>query len=141
MRVLDVVARMVAAFNWNGVAHVDLRDVVDGHIEIIEVNPRFWGSVLGSLHAGINFPDLACQAGLGVAVGAYSYALRQYAGGSAALQSWTDLFRRQATNGVRLSDTALAHVVKDPWPHVLELAANAGLWGSLSRLGSRKVPN
>ena len=50
---------------WNGVAHIDMRiDAEDGEVKIFELNSRFWGSILGSLRAGVNFPHLACLSAL-----------------------------------------------------------------------------
>ena len=62
-QVYDVVQRLMRILNWSGVAHIDLRyDERDKIPKIIEMNPRYWGSLIGSLVAGINFPYLACLA-------------------------------------------------------------------------------
>ncbi len=44
--------------HWNRIAHIDLRYDIDGNLYIIEVNPRFWESLLASLSAGINFSSI-----------------------------------------------------------------------------------
>jgi predicted ATP-grasp superfamily ATP-dependent carboligase len=47
--VLQIVGRMMKALNWHGVACVDLRRAVNtGKPHILEINGRFWGSVLPS---------------------------------------------------------------------------------------------
>ncbi|NJN80353.1 MAG: ATP-grasp domain-containing protein, partial [Anaerolineales bacterium] len=57
LRVLKVASELMFALKWNGVAHIDLRvRSSDGKVFIIEINPRFWGSLEGSLHVGVNFP-------------------------------------------------------------------------------------
>ena len=33
---------------------------------VLEINPRYWGSVMASLFAGVNFPYLACMEGMGI---------------------------------------------------------------------------
>ncbi|NNE13629.1 MAG: ATP-grasp domain-containing protein [Saprospiraceae bacterium] len=58
-RVLNVVERLALELEWTGVAHIDMRyDSKDDLFKVIEINPRFWGSVLASLKAGVNFPHL-----------------------------------------------------------------------------------
>ena len=65
--VLAVADALMTALGWNGVAHLDLRyDAATGQVNVIEINPRFWLTVVGSaLAAGVNFPALACRAALG----------------------------------------------------------------------------
>lgn len=57
----QTVKELAKKFCWSGIAHIDLRyDENDQHIKVIEINPRFWGSVTYSLLAGVNFPYLDC---------------------------------------------------------------------------------
>ena len=50
---------LMKSLGWSGVASVDIRyDEESDAYKILEVNTRFWRSVVGSLYAGINFPDL-----------------------------------------------------------------------------------
>jgi len=65
--VLQIVGSMMKALNWHGVACVDLRRAVNtGKPHILEINGRFWGSVLPSfLKAGINFPATLAKLSLG----------------------------------------------------------------------------
>jgi predicted ATP-grasp superfamily ATP-dependent carboligase len=78
--VLAVVDRLMTALNWNGVAHLDLRyDARTDQIKVIEINTRFWLTVVGSaVTAKINFPVLACQSALGQPVAASTFALGRY---------------------------------------------------------------
>ncbi len=52
------IAKAIAEYaNYTGVAHLDLRiDEQTRQVYVIELNPRFWGSLLWSLWAGVNFP-------------------------------------------------------------------------------------
>ncbi|GAB4108962.1 MAG: hypothetical protein Kow00105_17130 [Phycisphaeraceae bacterium] len=56
--VLDVARRIVEACGYHGVAHMDMRCDEQGRLYAIELNPRFWGSLIWSYWAGVNFPDL-----------------------------------------------------------------------------------
>ncbi|MBD2722165.1 ATP-grasp domain-containing protein [Hymenobacter armeniacus] len=78
--VLAVVDRLMTALHWNGVAHLDLRyDADSGAINVIEINPRFWLTVVGSaVTAKVNFPVLACLAALNRPVARPAFALGRY---------------------------------------------------------------
>lgn len=60
-----VVGDLMSKLNYSGIAHLDLRfDKKTKSFKLIEINSRFWGSLLGSTKAGVNFPYLSCKAGL-----------------------------------------------------------------------------
>lgn len=64
--VAALVQKLVTALRWSGVANIDLRiDQRTGEPLILEVNGRYWATLLGSTAAGVNFPDLACRLALG----------------------------------------------------------------------------
>jgi glutathione synthase/RimK-type ligase-like ATP-grasp enzyme len=65
--VLRIAERLVGALQWSGAAHIDMRfDLQNGQYKILEINPRYWATILGSMKAGVNFPYLACLASLGL---------------------------------------------------------------------------
>ncbi|ADJ15470.1 carboxylate--amine ligase [Halalkalicoccus jeotgali] len=48
---------LLRALGWHGPAMVEFkRDARDGELVLMEVNPRFWGSLALSIHAGVDFP-------------------------------------------------------------------------------------
>jgi predicted ATP-grasp superfamily ATP-dependent carboligase len=114
--------KLMNALRWSGVAHVDLRfDERDGRIRILEINARYWGSLLGSLVAGVNFADLACRAALGVAFEQPDYQLRKYAHTTTAIKEglmW--LMRRNTLHGFRFEETGLRFFCVDPLPEVVK---------------------
>jgi len=50
---------MLEELGWIGVAHVEFKvDPRDGIAKLLEVNPRFWGSLQLAIDAGVDFPYL-----------------------------------------------------------------------------------
>lgn len=74
--VLNLVEDVMTKLNWSGVAHLDLRyDEAANDYKLIEINPRFWGSIEASRVAGVNFSDLAIQFALHGKIDKTSYQL------------------------------------------------------------------
>ncbi len=64
--IYSLVEKMMEMFQWNGLAHVDLMyNTQKQEYVIIEINPRYWGSLLASLSVGVNFSSLHVQSSLG----------------------------------------------------------------------------
>lgn len=56
---LELGQRFFTATGWHGVAMVEFkRNASNGELYLIEVNPKFWGSLDLSIHAGVDFPWL-----------------------------------------------------------------------------------
>jgi carbamoylphosphate synthase large subunit len=64
---------MLAALNYEGVACIDLRrDRKDGKLYLLEINARFWGSVMASYRlANVNFPLFMLKLSFGESVPDY----------------------------------------------------------------------
>jgi predicted ATP-grasp superfamily ATP-dependent carboligase len=62
--------RLLKSMNWFGVACVEFkRDVRDGRYKLMEVNPRFWGSLSLAVESGVNFPMLLYRLARGEKLG------------------------------------------------------------------------
>jgi protein-tyrosine-phosphatase/predicted ATP-grasp superfamily ATP-dependent carboligase len=48
--------KLLTALNWHGVAMVEFKMDANGRYWLMEINPRFWGSLALSIDAGVNFP-------------------------------------------------------------------------------------
>ena len=49
--------KLLSALDWHGPAMVEFRrDARDGSFVLMEINPRFWGSLALPVHAGVDFP-------------------------------------------------------------------------------------
>lgn len=55
-------AKLIKALNWTGVAMVEFKtDPQNGIPKLMEINPRFWGSMDLAAVSGVNFPFLLYQ--------------------------------------------------------------------------------
>ncbi|MDO8725111.1 MAG: ATP-grasp domain-containing protein [Candidatus Methanoperedens sp.] len=51
--------KILKSLNWHGVAMVEFKiDPRDNTPKLMEINPRFWGSLPLAIHAGVDFPYL-----------------------------------------------------------------------------------
>lgn len=65
-RLVELGTRLLQAMEWRGVAMVEFkRDRTTGEYKLLEINPRFWGSLPLALHCGVDFPVYQAQLALG----------------------------------------------------------------------------
>ena len=58
--VREITERLMGALGWHGVAQVEFKfDTKTGEYKLIEINPKFWGTLALSVEAGIDFPFMA----------------------------------------------------------------------------------
>jgi len=58
--------RLLESLQWRGVAMVEWKcDPRSGRPLLLEINPRFWGSLALAVRAGVDFPRLYANAALG----------------------------------------------------------------------------
>lgn len=108
--VIEMVKKTMALLKWNGVAHVDLRyDLKKQRFCIIEINPRFWTSILASQSVGVNFPYLLLELTYGINPVQSGLATGNYFSFKTYLR---ELFRNSDYNHIRSSD--LKYHLMDP---------------------------
>lgn len=49
---------LLKALNWTGVAMVEFKRTADNQFVLMEINPRFWGTLQLSIASGVDFPVL-----------------------------------------------------------------------------------
>ena len=57
--------KLLTALRWHGVAMVEFKMDSQGRYWLMEINPRFWGSLASSIDAGVDFPKGLLQVALG----------------------------------------------------------------------------
>ena len=56
--------RLLDELNWNGIAMVEFKRNHEGKIFLMEINPKFWGSLDLAISSGVNFPLIAAEIAL-----------------------------------------------------------------------------
>jgi len=52
----DYSRRLLSALDWSGVAMVEFKEAADGTPTVVEINPKFWGSLDLGIASGLNLP-------------------------------------------------------------------------------------
>jgi len=131
--VLKVVRNLVSALGWSGVAHLDLRvdEEEGGCVKIIELNARYWASLLGSFGAGVNFPHLSVIAGLGQLLPKNCYRHNRYIEPYQALKLTVFRSLPPGVAGFGFSETGWRYLLNDPLPNAV--GKTRSLWKSLKK--------
>lgn len=65
-QLVELSIKLLKRLSWRGIAMVEWKDDIrDGIPKLIEINPRFWGSLELAVRAGVNFPVLYAKAAMG----------------------------------------------------------------------------
>lgn len=69
--------KLLESLNWHGIAEVEFRlDPRDNTPKLMEINPRFWGSLCVAMKAGVDFPYLLYKIAMdGDTRGTFNYKL------------------------------------------------------------------
>jgi D-aspartate ligase len=136
---LDVAEKLIGKLGWSGVANIDMRFDTRRKIPLVlELNGRYWFSLLGSLNAGVNFPLLACEMCLGeLKANRKPHKARYFAG-------WDSMLLSLIGGGkfrVRPHETNWRYF--DPLPAAIWLARSAvdSLWSLFDRMLARRTGN
>jgi predicted ATP-grasp superfamily ATP-dependent carboligase len=121
--------KILDALHWHGVAMVEFRcDSRDGAFKLIEINPKFWGSLDLALAAGADFPGDLCRMALGQTLSytaEYNRNLRFHWPLSSSGELY-HLWHRPRSFGSIVRDVFNPRVRSNVWlrdfgPHVVEL--------------------
>jgi predicted ATP-grasp superfamily ATP-dependent carboligase len=118
---MNVAKKLIHELGWSGVANIDMRFDARHKIPmVLELNGRYWRSLLGSLNAGVNFPLLACEMCLGeIKANRKPHKARYFSRKESALLSLVGGGRL----GIRPHETDLRYL--DPLPAAISLAKSA----------------
>lgn len=118
-RVLALVGRLMKSLNWSGAANVDLKlDEKKGAVTVLEINARYWGSLLASLYAGVNFPYLACLEGMGIPLPPSRFRPVRFTWHKRRLLA--GFLAPKGAEAFESRGNILRYVVPDPMPEIVE---------------------
>ncbi len=131
---MTIAENLIRDLGWSGVANIDMRFDAPHKVPLVlEINGRYWFSLLGALNAGVNFPLLACEMCLGeFRANRKLRRARYFSGKESALLSLVGGGRL----GIRPHETNLRYL--DPLPTAIRLARSAAT--RLGTLVSRMLP-
>jgi len=119
---VDIGRRLVATIRWDGVADIDfIFDKRDKTVKILEINPRFWQSLLGSLTAGVNFPQLACLTAMGVECPQtkQTHPVKYASLSASSYMLLSRLLGRKLAEGYSLRNSSIQFIISDPLPELV----------------------
>ncbi|MEN8257713.1 MAG: ATP-grasp domain-containing protein [Thermodesulfobacteriota bacterium] len=109
------VEHLISFLKWSGVVHIDLLyDEQDNSFKILELNPRYWGSLLGSLCAEVNFPYLACLAGFNREFPRPEFRLQPFFRGRGAIEAFVQHILQKAALKGCFANTNIQYGLRDP---------------------------
>ena len=114
---------LLDSLEWHGVAMVEFKEDTNGVPSIVEINPKFWGSIDLGIASGLNFPRALLEYTAGKTAFSFEFTPTRY--------SWplsgdlTHVWRRPNSARAVLADlidpTTRTNLRRDdPLPHVVE---------------------
>ncbi len=120
-KLYSIIQQIMIKLDWSGVANFDIRyNEEKDQYYIIEINPRFWGSLDASTSVGVNFPYLLCCASLKIPFEVPDYKFEKYISNRGILKLLKSkiLFKKIALNSIE--NSSLKKTLKDPLPKLFK---------------------
>ena len=118
---LDLVRRLVSKLEWSGVAHLDFRyDEESGNYYLIDFNARYWGTLLGSVCAGVNIPFMQYRQALDMEPEAVEITPVTFMMNRDAVEEISNriLLRKKRNKNFRIRNSELRFSLLDPLPEL-----------------------
>ena len=104
-RVMELARNLLEELEWHGPADLEFKyDARDGRYKLLELNPRFWGSIDHAIRVGMDFPGMVRDYVLGVPVRGdlpYPVGVRYRYVFPRAVLAYLELMRRTGIDGIR----------------------------------------
>jgi len=117
----NFVKKMISRMGYSGIAHLDFRyDVRKKCYKLIDFNPRYWNTLLGSTSAGINFPILSCLAALSRQMPTRTYQKNNYYLWKTSLKE-SLRYILGLRERIAFKQTEFVYILRDPLPEIINL--------------------
>lgn len=127
--------RLLSALDWTGVAMVEFKEAADGTPKIVEINPKFWGSLDLGIASGLNLPRALLEyvhtQQLNPIMDEMTFAPQRFHWPLSGdlTHAWRRPSSAPAVFRDLLSSTTKSNIqLSDPLPHVLEGAITIVRW-------------
>jgi predicted ATP-grasp superfamily ATP-dependent carboligase len=128
---LVVTEKVLRALKWSGVANFDLiYDRERDEVKVLEMNPRYWRSLLGSLVAGVNFPELSCLLSEGRPFSRPGYRHVRYVKPETSIGLLAGRYLGKTSPISSLNETGLPFIFRDPLPELAIMLSRPTKTGS-----------
>jgi len=122
----DIAHHLASSLQWTGVAHVDMRrSRVDGKVRVLEINARIWGSLMGSIAAGVNVPEYACRSALGMETPPVHQRTVRFTNRGCGIGHALRACLPGRSNRFRISETHFPFFIRDPMPDLIKRFARS----------------
>ncbi len=116
-KVLSRVAEVMQSLNWSGAVNVDLK-LKEHSVTVLEINPRYWGSLMASLYSGVNFPYLASLEGMGLPLPGMAFRPVRFTWHKRRLVA--GFFAPKGADHFESRGTILRYQLTDPMPELVD---------------------
>lgn len=120
--IIETGKQLASSLKWDGIVNVDvIIDSRDGSVKILDFNPRFWQSLLGSLVAGVNFPLLVCLDAIGAKYPDMRQNVTKYIHPATHCKLiLSHLIGRRKDISIRWRESGLNFTRSDPFPEIFD---------------------
>lgn len=117
----DLAFPLAKALRYTGIAHLDMRkSKVDGKVHVLEINARIWGSLMGSIAAGVNVPENACRLALGIDCEPSTQQEMRFSNRGCGIGHTIRHLLRSKQATFRPGETHFPYFIRDPLPDLVQ---------------------
>lgn len=120
-KLFEIVEKIIFQLSWSGVVNFDVRhDINQDRFFIIEMNPRFWGSVEASERVGVNFPYLMSLLSAKIDFETPMYREENYLSNRGVVKIIKDFLMFRNNNIGKIQNSSIQFSIKDPKPKIFK---------------------